>query len=98
MKAYLQQQGHEADVSLYEGRRSTVYRIQTQKDRVSWPEQLSTCQAHGGNCVLVGEKEMGMGIFTTSVLITFREITNHARQKRTSHHLMTAAPMPMFLD
>jgi hypothetical protein len=41
---------------------------------------------------------MGMGIFTTSVLITFREITNHARQRRASHHLMTAAPMPMPLE
>jgi hypothetical protein len=64
MKAYLQQQqGHEADVSLYEGRRSTVCRIQTERDRVSWPEQLSTCQAHGGNCVLGWRKGNGNGNF-----------------------------------
>jgi hypothetical protein len=40
-----------------------VYRIQTQEDRVSWPEQLSTCQAHGGNCVLGWRKGNGNGNF-----------------------------------
>lgn len=46
---------------------------------------------------MLGAKELG-NFLTTSVLITFREITNHARQKRAvraSHHLMTLALMAL---
>lgn len=64
-------------------------RIQTEGQLVEAAEHLP---GFARNCVL-GAKEMG--IFTTSVLITLREITNHARQKRASHHLMTLALTPM---
>lgn len=49
-------------------------RIQREGQLVEAAEHLP---GFARNCVL-GAKEMG--IFTTSVLITLREITNHARQ------------------